>query len=232
MMEDYKNGYWSSEDAVDFHNMSNPQNLYVSPHIAREICKTGTKNLLDYGCGGAYVDTLLPYEIEKTLYDINPEIVPDGMEQYNCRKITTTLNIPDASFDCIFLGMVLVTLKTKEEYAHILSDIRRLLKKGGTLIIADPHPCFRWQKFRYNNNSLNETSISYFDEHAAFPVQLGTLDKQEILFDDYHHSLAFNINMLAEAGLFIHEMIELKDATYDELERNSKFPPYYTLICR
>lgn len=103
------------------------------------------KKVLDFGCGSGYGTHLLSkYCEEITGVDISPEAVRFAVANYSndnliYRRIadiqTTPLPYPDSFFDVVISFQVMEHIEHAEKY---LSEIKRVLKNDGIVIIATP----------------------------------------------------------------------------------------------
>jgi SAM-dependent methyltransferase len=105
--------------------------------IINLVEQIGPKNLLDIGCGDGY--------LLKELRTVTPTTKLFGVDVYKTKingieikegDITKGLPFKDNSFECVILGEVIEHLPDPD---FALSEIRRVLKKGGVLIISTPN---------------------------------------------------------------------------------------------
>ena len=95
--------------------------------------------ILDVGCGDRYITD----RIKKECYDI---IGIDSRDSKNCKWITrdpdflmdaTRMEFKNNSFDVVIALEII-------EHCDCLSEIRRVLKPGGTLFCSTPAPSTDW----------------------------------------------------------------------------------------
>ncbi len=104
------------------------------------------KRVLDVGCGpGVMVAELLARKFTVTASDISQGMIDDCHKRFpNEPRLTcrvgdvTALDYPDAQFDLV-IAMGLVEYLTLEDIERSYSEMRRVLKPGGTLIVTYPN---------------------------------------------------------------------------------------------
>ncbi len=105
--------------------------------IIKLVSEAQPNQILDIGCGDGY----LLKELHKEL----PNVELTGIDVYKTRikdidiktgDITKGLFFKDDAFDCIILGEVIEHVPDPD---FLLKEIRRILKKGGFLIISTPN---------------------------------------------------------------------------------------------
>jgi SAM-dependent methyltransferase len=100
--------------------------------------------VLDLGCGyGSFVDYLnkikgfnaIGIDTDEESIKISRKLFPDNSYENN----SLNNNIPSNTFDYIILKDVLHHIKEDEAADYIFSQIRRIIKKDGKVIIFDPN---------------------------------------------------------------------------------------------
>ena len=87
-------------------------------------------------------------------------MVENGFNAKTADVITMDLG---EQFDCIVGGEIIEHLPNP---GHFLSNMRKHLKDGGTLIITTPNPFYikqTWKIWRYNRPSVHEEHTCWFD---------------------------------------------------------------------
>ncbi len=139
------------------------------PHSARR--------LLDVGCGagvmGAAVKAVLPCAVVGLTYS-EPEAVQARRHLDRVEVVDLNCFDPTAlgAFDCIVCSHVLEHLADPH---RVLTQLRRCLNPGGTLLVALPNVLFWKQRmeflrgrFRYTEGGLmDHTHFRFFDWNAA-----------------------------------------------------------------
>lgn len=111
--------------------------------LAREFTPPSTERLLDIGCGdGEYTNTLarITGATELHAIDIAQKAV-DAAKKHGVRAVRLDVDeadLPYASeyFDFIFCGNLLELILNAD---HLLSEMRRVLKKDGVIIVSFPN---------------------------------------------------------------------------------------------
>ena len=118
---------------------------YLEHRARYEFCKSFVSNklVLDAGCGEGYGSSLLS-EVAKIVeaIDINKNAIADAQAKYkranlrfkvmDCRALT----FKDSFFDVVCSFEVLEHIKQPQRY---ISEIHRVLKKGGLFILSTPN---------------------------------------------------------------------------------------------
>ncbi|MFA6073342.1 MAG: methyltransferase domain-containing protein [Candidatus Woesearchaeota archaeon] len=139
-------------------------NTGIVPNLPKKIIKllNNKKAVLDIGCGNGWLTNY----VSKTAYT---GITYSKSEVENLKKIkckATLLNIEkeklpykNESFDCVFASHILEHLE-KNKLIEVMNEIKRVLKKGGVLILTTPTEYSfgfygEWTHVRpYNHGSL------------------------------------------------------------------------------
>ena len=114
------------------------------PDLVHRHCP-GAQNALDHGSGAGRSTALLKQlGLATTGVDTNPHMIaqakmrdPEGIYLPIDNGI---LPFPDDSFDLAFSGIVFVEIASKEEMVKALREIKRVLKRGGKLILLTSTP--------------------------------------------------------------------------------------------
>lgn len=137
------------------------------------------KRVLDYGCGSGYGSARMA-EIASSVdaVDVAEDAIIHAREQFpgknlNFRSIDPTTPLPyaDGSFDTVLSFQVFEHVTNVD---HYLSEIRRVLVPGGTLVLVTPdrstrllplqRPWNRWHVKEYSADSLASTMRRTFPE--------------------------------------------------------------------
>ncbi|MGF6241001.1 GT2 family glycosyltransferase/SAM-dependent methyltransferase [Paraburkholderia sp. GAS38] len=127
-------------------------------------------DVLDVACGEGYGSAIIA-RVAKTVtgVDISPEAVAHASEQYsNVKNLSflsgsaSDLPLPDASFDAVVSFETIEHLLEQEE---MLSEIHRVLRPGGFLILSSPNK----KVYSDDRNYQNEFHVKelYFEELDA-----------------------------------------------------------------
>lgn len=231
-----------TDNPMDFaQNRIDSRQYILLPAIAREIKKDGAKSVLDYGCGEGY---LFRDVADKSalvgLYDISEYMMGlaaqnvSGMGFKKVSVYRAAEEIPQESFDCVVLSLVLMTIGNDVEYFRVVSDCRRAMKRTGSLIIGITHPCFRQHLFSTHHTKFTLVNeFDYFKNSEPFEVYLRTSKSDRLIeFQDFHHNLSYTFSMLKDAGLYVEDFVELKDQSVEKSYFNRHAAPYIMMKCR
>ena len=125
--------------------------FYRSPHLLEQniytdlkLKKLGqffpkNKKVLDYGCGDGTITQIISKENKVIGIDISPNSIKICRKKgIDCRLIEPDkkLDFQDSYFDCIFL---LETIEHIFDTEFLLKELKRILRKDGTLIVSTPN---------------------------------------------------------------------------------------------
>lgn len=233
--------YWLDNPLEFAQNRIDSRQYILLPAIAEIIEKQGAKQVLDYGCGEGYLSNNFTNKtIGLGLFDISTEMIEMARVNAANNSFTsvsafkTPEEIPENSFDCVVLSLVLMTIGVEEDYKKVLIKCARSLKKDGTVLIGITHPCFRQALFSTHHTKFTLGSeFPYFENHKPFDVYLRTSKAESFIhFEDFHHNLTYTFSMIREAGMYVEDMIELKDKSIETSSFNKLVSPYLILKCR
>jgi hypothetical protein len=230
----FKDTYWSTEEVEKLYRAENPEQAIIQPIIANQVLKQTPTQILDYGCGDAYLAKILPDHINIDLYDRNQlslEKVFSTLNKSNCKRILDENDFPENFYDCIVLSFVLVCVDSLEDQYRILRKLKTALKNSsGTLIITNSHPCFLQYEFTAFKTNLNPQNFNYFSNGNSYEVSIKQpTGNPAVTFTDYQWQLSIWINVAIECGFILQEMIEVPDQHYKDLSNNKLYPPFLIL---
>jgi ubiquinone/menaquinone biosynthesis C-methylase UbiE len=134
-----------SSNDVNYVNaiQSNEGWLRILASFGRFLEPDSNMSLLDIGCGpGAFLDIVRrDFGTKTTGIDINPAMLVQSKQLFpGCRFLAADArNLPfsSATFDYVTAANVLYLL---DNYDQVLSEVRRVLKIGGTFAMLNPSP--------------------------------------------------------------------------------------------
>lgn len=137
--------------------------------------------ILDAGAGEGYFSRLMQQAGYRdiTACDFLEEMWKCAEVPFVKANLNEGIPLGDASFDCI---VSIEVIEHVESHSHFISELVRLLKPGGTLIISTPNTVTisgRWHFFLYGYNDcaplpLDPTLDAYWMQHIN-PVSLPEL---------------------------------------------------------
>ena len=205
----------------------------VHPVLFRMLGEVAGQDVLDAGCGTAYLSILLARRgAHVTAIDYAPGMVEVARENIaaagaaiDCRQDSCCVleTVPDASCDAVVSNYVLQDL---EDLDGALRSFRRVLRPGGRAVLVFGHPCFmtpngvdrnadgtvgyRWP-FPYFDHVRCEEEWPGTDRHTgerfAFPDR----------FTFYHRPLSSYWKAMRAAGFSVED--------FDEPTPERPFPP-------
>lgn len=121
------------------------ETFYSTPRLVSLVKKYSRGKILDVGCGtGAYFKYFKGDEIfgvdleEKYLRAIDKKKYPN---KKIVLKKADIRNLPfkDNTFDFVMSSLVLEYMQTEKDFKKAISELQRVLKKDGMLIVTTPH---------------------------------------------------------------------------------------------
>ncbi|WP_242441383.1 class I SAM-dependent methyltransferase [Stenotrophomonas maltophilia] len=110
-------------------------------HFASRFCQG--KRVLDVACGEGYGSRILSNAASSVVgVDISAEAVAHAQGKYACGSLefveasAASLPFPDDSFDVV---VSFETIEHHDQHEEMLSEIRRVLRPGGLLVLSSPN---------------------------------------------------------------------------------------------
>lgn len=136
-------------------------------HIRNEL--KGCRQYVDVGCGpGTFIGTL-PNDIYSVGLDVEPLQINYAKSQYKTKNHQfkliekgKKLPLEDNSCDVVTLTDLIEHL-TEDYNIFLLREVRRILKKGGFVLITTPNYGSLWPVVEWFINKIGE--VSYEDQH-------------------------------------------------------------------
>jgi ubiquinone/menaquinone biosynthesis C-methylase UbiE len=135
---------------------------YDRPAVLDLIGEVAGLRVLDVGCGpGLYVEELLERGATVTAFDSSPEMVKLAKNRTGLRADVRVWDLeqpltwlPDADQDIALMALVLHHIDNRHQ---ALSELHRVLRPGGRLVVSTVHPTDDWLRL----------GGSYFDRVAV-----------------------------------------------------------------
>lgn len=211
------------------------QKYVLHPKLAEIINESDCRRLLDYGSGDGRMLKLLREDIPVDVFDISSrmlELIRRNVGKRLSNIFTNADQIPESAYDIVVLSMVMICIDNEPEFSRVLRNVRYAVQSEGKVLLAVTHPCFREHEFSDFKTSYGENRpLRYFNEGEPFTVRIEDKGGPSVEFEDYHWSLAFTVNKLIEAGLYVERMIETPDE-HRHPDHNPYVSPYLVLICK
>lgn len=222
-MADY---YFSYVDTKPFNA------YYERPGTLALLPEVKGKRVLDAGCAaGWYTAWLLDHGAQVTAVDLSPNMVERTHRRVGelARILQADLNLPlddlaDASFDVVLSSLTLHYLK---DWTEVLSEFRRILVPGGTLVFSVHHPFMDFTVFKRENYFLTELLEDEWNTTSG-PVKVHF----------YRRPLSRIVTAVLEAGFLLEKLSEpmpteeFRAAQPEVYQRLTKRPQFLFLRAR
>jgi SAM-dependent methyltransferase len=175
---------------------------YDRPAVLDLVGDVRGLDVLDAGCGpGYYTEQLVAGGARVTAFDASPTLVDIARERVGdtarvrVGDLAQPLDwIDDASFDVVVLALVLHHL---DDRAPALAELRRVLRRGGRLVVSTTHPTSDWLRL----------AGSYFDVER---VEETWNDGWAVAY--WRAPLQLWIDELVEPGFLVERIVEPRPA--------------------
>jgi SAM-dependent methyltransferase len=170
--------------------------------------------VLDFGCGdgGFLAHWLAPRVRIACGYDVDPHGVALAKEKNRALTNVAVFDeiraIPD-DFDVAFLNGVWMTLASYEACIAILTTVREHTRRGGRLVAAVTHPCFRDMPTPTRETTFQRRQ--YFESGKPFEVTITGSNGKVVSFVDYHWTLTDMSRQLQASGWSNLRIVEIPD---------------------
>jgi 2-polyprenyl-3-methyl-5-hydroxy-6-metoxy-1,4-benzoquinol methylase len=173
---------------VDEYSGSRSEFFIYQCHLATyqfAIPYVKNKKILEFGCGTGYGSNFLSnYCLDIKAVDISESAIEYAKNKYQNKNLSYNkiddieqepLGFEDGTFDVVISFQVIEHIKNDKNY---LSELSRVLKKGGVLILATPDKKYRlfpfqkpWNQFHireYSMLALKDIVSKYFENYDGY----------------------------------------------------------------
>ncbi len=187
----------------------------IDPALLRLIGDPNGKDLLDLGCGNGYLSRRLARQGGRvTAVDSSPRMIENAKKRDPNREIRYVLSdtgkldaISSDSFDIVFANMSLMDIADCEK---AISEISRVLRKGGKFVASIFHPCFdngsnsSWviEKKLYESKIYRKIRAYREPFSERVPWKLPQSDEKMFTIA-FHRPLSWYARTIANSGLAI-----------------------------
>lgn len=212
--------YWediASEYAKIISEVGDPRHeQVVNPAVFELLGNLNDKVVLDAGCGNGYLSRRIAKTAKKVIgVDLTEELIKQAKNQHNPQNVEFMLgnleNLPfdNEVFEVVLTNLVLIDV---ENLNLVVSELARVLKKGGRLVMSTLHPCFENPPRTYSwwtedkKIRIGRVVQKYFD------TGLIKDDNQQMesgqVYQHYHYMISDYLNAFSYAGLTLKKTIE------------------------
>jgi ubiquinone/menaquinone biosynthesis C-methylase UbiE len=189
----------------------------ILPNLLALVGEVEGEVICDLACGQGWVARELARRgAQVTGLDLAPNLLAlaqryEEQEPLGIGYMQGDAELAEGLNDQQFTGCVCVlALITIADLQATFQSIRRILKPGGWLVFAIPHPCFepphaRWTSLPDPEHPLGRIVTGYYDERQWFS---SNPDGVRSRVGDYHRMLSTYLNQLAAAGFALERALE------------------------
>jgi ubiquinone/menaquinone biosynthesis C-methylase UbiE len=189
----------------------------ILPNLLALIGEVEGEVICDLACGQGWIARELARRgAQVTGLDLAPNLLAlaqhyEEQEPLGIGYMQGDAQLAEGLNDQQFTGCVCVlALSTIPDLQATFQSVRRILKPGGWLVFAIPHPCFetphaQWTSLPDPEHPLGRIVTGYFDERRWFS---SNPDGVRSRVGDYHRMLSTYLNQLAAAGFTLERALE------------------------
>jgi ubiquinone/menaquinone biosynthesis C-methylase UbiE len=199
-----------------------------TPVILKMLGHVAGKRVLDAGCGEGYLSRLLAesgasvtaVDYSQAFLDIARKRTPDDTAiEYVHANLEQLDGLGDSVFDVVVSSLV---IQGVPHYQAAIAEIFRVLRPGGTCVLAMTHPCFSsagaWVKDAAGRK-LYWKIDHYFDERASEIPWPPDADSTPL---NFHRTLTSYFRALIDTG-FVIEDLEEPQPSQEAIEKYPTF---------
>lgn len=194
------------------------RNHILIPKTMEILGDVSEKNVLDLGCGeGGYSRLLakkgakvIGVDASNTLISAAKELSMNMDIAYYVKSACDLKGIEDNTFDIVISAMCLMAI---EDFENALTEIYRVLKPGGTVVISILHPCFSGQNTGWiYDNELSEFIVDSYHDECSYQEGLSKQLDKPVSF--WHRTLSNTINPMLCLGFKLSGLYEPKPGSH------------------
>ncbi|MDD2890612.1 MAG: class I SAM-dependent methyltransferase [bacterium] len=201
--------------------------VLLTPTFLKMTGDVSSKKVLDAGCGEGFLSRLLAergasvtaVDYSKELVEIARKRTQEGINidyrHENLEHLNSLIN------DFFHMVVSCCAVQDVLDYKSAIKELSRVLKTGGTFILAIPHPCFSsdgsWGRDTDNKKLYWKTDNYFFEREYNFWAK--TRENNPITF---HRTITSYFKTLTEAGFLLQELIE----PFPSKESIEKYPNF------
>ena len=193
--EFYNSSSYFDQEKKIFTNLNNPLQKYRISKVLQIYTPNKSQKVLDLGCGwGTFCFALAPLCKEITGLDISKKSIKlcqkllTQYKKYNnvkfiCRDASNT-KLDSDSYDVIICADLIEHLYPKV-FEKVLDESRRVLRKGGKLIIWTPHGG-HFLEILKNHNIILKKDISHVDYKSMKQISEALIQRGFLIKKNYY----------------------------------------------
>lgn len=200
--------YWSSissaYDATVEESGDPSQRLIINPIVEKLLGDVSGLTILDAGCGNGYWSRKLSKTAKKVVgIDFTSELIVKANERGVPDNVDFSVgnleNLPFENnlFDIALFNMVLMDV---EHLNQVVSEIPRVTKLGGSVVVSITHPCFENPP---NTYSLKDSEGKSTARVIGDYFRSGLAIDESNHYQHYHHTLSDYLNCFAQNALLV-----------------------------
>jgi 2-polyprenyl-3-methyl-5-hydroxy-6-metoxy-1,4-benzoquinol methylase len=207
---------WNRNFCREYEKVRVENRYIVIPAIKDILQKSSGKKVIDLGCGSGTYSRLFASKgaivtaVDRSSNQIHLAAKGDqlkGKISYIQSNIED-LKLNASDFDICLLTFVLIDVPASSRFNKIIKMAHRLLKKNGILIIADVHPHNINRENTVNTVKTKKGKNYFCNSEKVSSVALLENGEKIVFYPDYHYTLEFFLNSLADSGFSLVKFIE------------------------
>lgn len=191
------------------------------------------KSVIDLGCGEGYVSRMVARRgaSEVTGIDLSPEMIrqaktsekedPLGIS-YSVGDVRNLASIESDRYD-IALAIFLFSYIDLESMNNALTEVFRLLRPGGRLVLSIPHPAFPFIKAAGTHFSFDAAGGYFSSRDKTFEGKISRRDGIEVPVQCVHKTIEDVFISLSKAGFSSMPHVAELSVTQELLDLDSEF---------